>query len=137
MSPKLLVVTGRTLFSLHFLVTSLLHVVKFEFLVAQMAVRGVPAPRFFLILATVLQVLGALSIMLGYKAKTGALLLILFIVPSTPVMHNFWALQGQDAFVNFAFFIRNISILGALLLIIAFGSGPGSLDNAWSLLPGK
>jgi len=45
-------------------------------------------------------------------------------------MHNFWALQGQEAFFNLALFIRNISILASLLLIMAFGSGPGSLDSS-------
>ena len=101
MPSKLLVVSGRALFSILFLMTSVLHLTKFEFLVSQMAVRGVPAPKFLLVFATRLQVLVGLSILLGYRAKIGALLLTLFIIPSTPIMHDFWALQGQKAFFNF------------------------------------
>jgi putative oxidoreductase len=78
----------------------------------------------------VLALLGGLSIALGYKAKLGALLLVVFLIPVTVTMHGFWAvadpmMRGMQQ----AHFMKNLSMLGGALLIAYFGSGPLSLDS--------
>src|SRR2546427_3420789 len=55
------------------------------------AQAGVPAPGLLVPLSGVIATLGGLSITLGYKAKIGAWLIVLFLVPVTLKMHNFWA----------------------------------------------
>ena len=71
---------------------------------------------------------GGLSILLGYRARLGAWLIILFLVGVTP-LHNFWAvhdpMMAQIQMINF---MKNISMLGGALLISQFGAGPLSLD---------
>src|SRR2546422_9727809 len=71
-----------------------------------------------------------LSIALGYKAKWGAALIILFLVPVTIMIHNFWSVSdpvvAQD---QMAHIMKNVSLLGSALLIFYFGSGPLSLDG--------
>jgi putative oxidoreductase len=73
--------------------------------------------------------LGGLSILLGYRAKIGAWLLVLFLVGVTPMLHKFWGISdpmvAQMQMVNF---MKNVSMLGGALLITQFGSGPWSLD---------
>jgi len=60
----------------------------------------------------------------------GALLLVLFLVPVTFTMHNFWAVQDpMMALMQQAMFMKNLSMLGGALLIAYFGSGPASLDR--------
>lgn len=95
-------------------------------LAAQM---GVPLAGLLVPLSGVLSLAGGLSILLGYRARLGAWLLVLFLVPVTLMMHRFWAVQDpMMAQMDQAMFIKNVSMLGAALLISYFGAGPLSLD---------
>jgi len=67
--------------------------------------------------------------MLGYRARLGAWLLVLFLVPVTVIMHNFWAVTDpMMAQMQLGFFLANVSRIGGALLIAYFGAGPLSLD---------
>ena len=69
-----------------------------------------------------------LSILLGYRAKLGAWLIVLFLIGVTP-MHKFWGITDPMMFqMQFAMFMKNIAMLGGALLITQFGPGPWSLD---------
>lgn len=93
------------------------------------AQQGVPAASLLVPLSGVIATAGGLSIALGYKAKVGAWLLVLFLVPVTFTMHNFWAVTDpMMRGVQLAMFMKNLSMLGAALLIAHFGAGPLSLD---------
>ena len=90
---------------------------------------GVPFARLVVPATGVLALIGSISVLLGYRAKLGAWLLILFLVPVTLVMHNFWATKdAMMAQLQMGMFLRNVSIIGGLLLISQFGPGPWSLD---------
>jgi putative oxidoreductase len=89
-----------------------------------MAAYGMPMTSLFLIGAIILEVGGGLSILLGYKAKWGALALIIFIIPATLIFHTNFSDQTQ-----MIMFMKNIAILGGLVLIVANGAGSLSLDN--------
>jgi putative oxidoreductase len=72
---------------------------------------------------------GGLSILLGYRAKIGAWLIVLFLVSVTPAMHNSWAVHDpMMAQMQMIMFMKNLSMLGGTLLISHFGAGPFSLD---------
>lgn len=91
--------------------------------------QGVPLPQILVPLAGLIGLAGGLSVILGYRAKIGAWLLILFLVPVTGVMHNFWAVRDpMMAQMQEGFFLANLSRIGACLLIAHFGAGPVSLD---------
>src|SRR6266700_1339338 len=93
------------------------------------AKAGVPAPGLLVPLSGVIATLGGLSITLGYKAKIGAWLIVLFLVPVSLKMHNFWAVtDAMMRGMQMAMFMKNVSMLGAALLIAHFGAGPLSLD---------
>jgi putative oxidoreductase len=73
--------------------------------------------------------LGGLSILFGYQTRIGAWLLVIFLVPVTLMMHNFWAVWDPAASqIEKAMFLRNVTMLGGALLISYFGAGPLSLD---------
>ena len=55
-----------------------------------MAAEGVPAPQFMLAGAIVFLIAGSLSVILGYKARIGAALLLVFLVLATYYFHDFW-----------------------------------------------
>lgn len=89
----------------------------------QIAGAGVPLAALFLVGAIVFELAGALSVLLGYKARWGAIALIIFIVPTTLIFHANFA----DP-VQVTQFTKNLAIVGGLLMVTYFGSGPVSLD---------
>jgi putative oxidoreductase len=76
-----------------------------------------------LLAAFILQLLGGLLVFLGIKVRLGAFLLILFIVPTTLLFHFFWMMQGPDRDLQMVMFLKNVSIFGALLYLLAHGKG--------------
>ncbi len=97
--------------------------------VAFAAQQGVPLPGLLVPLAGLISLAGGLSVILGYRAKLGAWLLVLFLVPVTIMMHNFWAVTDpMMAQMQLGFFMGNLSRIGGALLIAHFGAGPVSLD---------
>ena len=122
-----LVPLGRFLYSGIFLMTVFGHFSAGY--VGYAAQAGVPAPGLLVPLSGVIAILGGLSITLGYKAKIGGWLIVLFLVPVTLTMHNFWAVTDpMMRGIQMGMFWKNVSMLGAALLITHFGAGPISLD---------
>jgi putative oxidoreductase len=125
--PKgVVVVLGRILFSLIFVMSALNHFSKQT--IGYAASQGVPLASIAVPLSGVIALAGGLSILLGYRAKIGAWLIALFLVGVTP-LHNFWAVQDpMMAQMQMIMFMKNISMLGGALLISQFGAGPFSID---------
>ncbi len=118
---------GRILYSLIFLLAGPFHFSHQD--IAYAAQQGVPLPGLLVPASGVIALAGGLSILLGYRARVGAWLLVLFLVPVTLMMHNFWAVKDpMMAQMQMAMFMKNLSILGGALLISYFGGGPLSLD---------
>ncbi|RMF36357.1 MAG: DoxX family protein [Chlorobiota bacterium] len=120
---------GRILYSLIFLMSGM--TVHFSAQGVQFAeAHGVPAASVLVPLSGILAVLGALSIILGYRAKLGAWLLVLFLVPVTFTMHAFWAITDpMQQSIQMSMFLKNLALLGGALLIAYHGAGPLSLDE--------
>ncbi len=120
------ILAGRVLFSLIFILAGLNHFSKQT--IAFAASQGVPLASVAVPLSGVIAVVGGLSILLGYRARLGAWLIVLFLVGVTP-LHNFWAVHDpMMAQIQMAMFMKNISMLGGALLISQLGAGPLSLD---------
>src|SRR5262245_45775808 len=133
---KYSVLVGRLLYSLIFVMASLGHFSQATINYA--AAQGVPLSSIAVPASGVLALLGGLSVALGYKAKWGAVLLALFLIPVTVMLHNFWAMpDAAAAQMHQVMFLKNISMLGGALLIFNFGSGPLSLDAWQRVRPAK
>lgn len=125
---KYVLLLGRVLFSAIFILKSFEHFTPE--MIHHAKHMGVPFPGFFVPLAGLIALLGGLSVLLGYKGRWGALLLVIFLLPTAIAMHKFW--QAKDPFslmMHQYCFFKNISMLGAALMIIHFGTGPLSLDK--------
>lgn len=80
-------------------------------------------------LSGLISILGGLRIAFGYRASWGAWLIVLFLVPVTVTMRRFWGLADPEAaMVQQIMFMKNVSMIGAALLITQLGSGPLSVD---------
>jgi uncharacterized membrane protein YphA (DoxX/SURF4 family) len=84
--------------------------------------KMVPMTPFLLGVAALFELLGGLSVLLGVKEKLGATLLILFLIPATVLMHQFWFLEGPMREVQLTHFLKNLAILGGLILIVLQGT---------------
>lgn len=73
-------------------------------------------------IAIVVELLGGISILLGYKPRLGAALLILFLIPTTIFFHNFWFLEGARRDIQVVMFVKNLAILGGLFYVLVFGT---------------
>lgn len=90
--------------------------------------KGMPAPKFMLAGAIAFLIAGSLSVIAGYKTRWGALLLFVFLLPTTYLFHDFWNLSGHEAQEQNIQFMKNVSMAGAFLFLVANGGGAWSLD---------
>ena len=103
---------------------------KFSDTAASMEAEGVPAPKIMLGGAILVLIAGSLSIAAGFKARIGATLLLVFLLLVTYFFHDFWTQEDpvvkQEYMIQF---LKNTSMMGAMLLIIAHGPGLMSIDG--------
>jgi putative oxidoreductase len=123
-----IVLLGRFFFVLIFLMAGPNHFSSQT--IAYAASQGVPMASFAVPFSGALAVLGGLSILLGYRARIGAWLIVLFLVGVTPMMHKFWTVPDPMMHqMQMIMFMKNVAMLGGALLISQFGAGPWSLDS--------
>lgn len=121
--------TGRILITAIFLNSALGKITEFTVTAGMMAKQGMPFADVLLVGAIVFEIAGGLMVLLGWNARWGALLLAIFLIPATLVFHDFWAVDAEMYRNQLNHFMKNLSILGALVFIIGMGSGPLSLKK--------
>ncbi|HTA90475.1 MAG TPA: DoxX family protein [Polyangiaceae bacterium] len=127
-ATRYLVPVGRLLFAAIFLMSVPMHFAQSTY--DHAAQQGVPLANVLVPLSGVLELFGALSLLLGYRARIGAVLLALFLVPVTLAIHKFWGIADpMQAQMQQIHFMKNVALLGATLLMMYFGAGPISLDE--------
>jgi putative oxidoreductase len=93
-----------------------------------MAQVGVPFPSFMLVGAIIFLIAGGLMVLLGWKGHIGAALLLVFLVLATCFFHAFWNAPPDQRPGEMIQFMKNLGLMGAMLFLIANGTGAGSLD---------
>lgn len=83
----------------------------------------------FLILAILVELIGGALVFLGIKARLGAFLLMVFLIPTTLVFHHFWYFDGLKYDIELAMFLKNVAIFGGLLYILVHGSTITKIDQ--------
>lgn len=119
---------GRVLLLAIFLPSAWNKATAFSATADRMADQGVPLAAATLVFALVLEIVGSLLVLLGLRARLGAAMLALFLVPVTLTMHAYWAFPPEEQMSQQVHLLKNISILGGVLMVLAHGSGRLSLD---------
>jgi putative oxidoreductase len=120
---------GRLFLVTIFLTSALMNKIpNFAGVAKKMAEEGVPAPTLLLVGAIVFLIVGSLSVLVGYKARIGATLLLVFLVLATYYFHDFWTMPKEAAEMQMIQFMKNLALMGAMLFIIGNGAGAMSLD---------
>lgn len=128
----ILTIVGRVMLAAIFLMSAIGNKIpNFSGTVEYMTANGVPAPNILLVGAIIFLLVGGISIVLGFKARIGAGLLIVFLMLATWFFHDFWtfAPDSQEFQMQMIQFMKNLGLMGAMFMIVANGAGPGSLDN--------
>lgn len=118
---------GRILFAALFIGSGLGHLTQTEAMAGYAGSKGVPSPRLATQASGVLIVVGALSVLLGVWGDLGSLLLVLFLLPTSLLMHGFWkesdAMARQMEMIHFN---KDMALAGAALVLFwAFVQDPG------------
>jgi putative oxidoreductase len=126
---RILFPIGRVLFALIFVAAAPRHFTTEG--IHHAADLGVPLAGLLVRIAGVMAFAGGLSVALGWKARWGAWTLVAFLIPVTWMMHAYWRQSDPAVFhVQQAMFLKNLSMLGAALLLTQFGAGAMSIDGA-------
>lgn len=89
----------------------------------------IPKLSVFFSVAIFLKLLGGICVLFGWNIRLGAFLLLLFLIPVTFIMHDFWYKIGDDRVHQLTEFWKNTGIAGGLLLLVAYGiPGNGKLE---------
>lgn len=121
---KYIPLAARICLCLIFFKAGVSHILGFGETVEMMTKQGLPLANILLAVTVLFQILGAVSLLLGYQVKIGSILLIIFLIPASLVFHNFIADPSQ---IND--FLKNIGLIGGLLMLIYAGSGALSIDG--------
>lgn len=90
--------------------------------------KGIPFPQLALVLVIIMLLVGSASIVVGFKSRWGAAMLLAFLALATFYFHDFWNVGSEAVRIQQIMFMKNLSIGGAMLLIIVAGPGPWSVD---------
>lgn len=126
---KLGPVVGRILLAAIFLMSGIGKIGAFSGTAGYMLSKGLPMTEVLLAITIVIEIGGALMLILGWQAKLGAAALFLWMIPVTLVFHNFWAMPPADQQMQIIMFMKNLGLMGGMLYIMAYGSGPMSVDK--------
>jgi putative oxidoreductase len=97
-------------------------------MVGYAAAKGLPMAGAGIAVAAAVELLGGLAVLAGFQTRISAWLLFVYLVPATLLFHNFWAMQGMEQQDNMAHFMKNLAIMGGLLILAANGAGGYSVD---------
>ena len=93
------------------------------------ASKGLPMPAVLTAITIFVELGLGFAIVLGWRARIAALLIALWLIPTTFLFHNFWAAPAAQAMMQQINFMKNVSIFGGMLLLMAFGAGRYSIDG--------
>jgi putative oxidoreductase len=120
---------ARILLAALFLIPGLRKLMAIAATAGYFAKLGFPMPEAMVWVAIVIEVGGALLLILGWHARRAAWLLILFVAIATAMAHRFWEFDAAQYNNQLNHFLKNAAIIGGLLYVAMLGAGSVSLDS--------
>ena len=115
---------GRILLALIFIVSGFGKLTGWEGTLGYMASKGLPMTEALLALTILIEIGAGLLLLVGFQARWAALAIFLFLIPVTLIFHPFWANAAE-----YNAFMKNLAIMGGMLYIMTYGSGPYSVQQ--------
>jgi putative oxidoreductase len=120
---------GRILIALIFVISGYGKIGGFDGVAGYIGSKGLPMPQALAALTIALELGGGILLVIGYKVRWVAALFFLWLIPTTVIFHQFWGIDPKLAQQMQIHFLKNVSIMGGMLLLVAFGPGAWSLDK--------
>ena len=112
-----MIVPARVLMALLFVIMGINKVISWGGTVGYFTKLGIPAPEIVLGAVVALEVLGGLALIIGWQVKVAALALAAFTIGASLIGHAFWSLEGAQLVGQLTQFLKNLAIVGGLLLL--------------------
>jgi len=122
-------VTGRILIAIIFIFAGFGKVTGLEGTAGYIASKGLPAAYLLAIGAAIVELGGGILLAVGFKTRIVAAIIALFTLAAALIFHNFWGVPAAEAQNQMIHFMKNISMIGGLLYVVVYGSGPLSVDG--------
>jgi putative oxidoreductase len=123
-----IVLVGRILLGLIFILSGFGKIAGFDGTVAYIASSHLPLPSIVAALTIVIELGGGLALVTGFYTRQTALVLAVFTLLTGFIFHNFWAAAEAQRLAQQINFLKNLSIAGGMLVLAAFGPGTLSID---------
>ncbi len=123
-----LILVGRVLLATIFVISGVSKLLDWSMTAGYMRSAGLPVVDLLLPIAAAIEILGGLSLVTGTYTRLGAAALILYLIPTTLVFHHFWTWSGAARQMQMVNFLKNLSIMGGLLVLLGQGAGRFSFD---------
>jgi len=134
-APHMMLI-GRVLLALVFLVAGIRKAMAIAGSAGYFTKLGMPMPEVMVYVAIVIEIGGALLLILGWQTRRIAWLMILFVAIATLMAHRFWEFDAAQYANQMNHFLKNVAIIGGLLYVAVFGPGTVSVDER-SGVPGR
>ena len=126
---SLLALAARVLLALMFLDSGYGKIGGFAGAAGYIASKGLPLPQVLAGAALAVELIGALLLVIGWKARWAAAALAAFTVVASVIFHNYWAVPAAEQMMQKLMFLKNAAVTGGLLMVVAFGAGRWSVDR--------
>lgn len=126
---SILLLLGRVSLSLSFFFLAYQKITHWDDTVNYLISWAVPETAMVLFVATLIEIFGAISLVLGIKVRYVAGLLALYLIPYTVLFHGYWYFVGTDVALHTILLLHNIALFGGLLYMVVGGAGSLALDQ--------
>jgi putative oxidoreductase len=86
------------------------------------------SPTIIAWLVAIVDLVGGLLVLVGYRTRIASIVLFAFVLLTLLLAHDFWNMEGAARAANIAHFMKNLAIMGALILIAVHGPGRASVE---------
>jgi putative oxidoreductase len=124
-----LALLGRALLCVLFVVSGWGKIGGFADTAGFIGSKGLPLPQVLTAIAIAVELGGGLLLLIGWKARWIAWAMAAFTVVITPIFHSFWDAPAAEVMNQQVNFLKNVAIIGGLLMVAAMGPGRYSVDR--------
>jgi putative oxidoreductase len=125
----ILALLGRVLLASIFVYSGFGKITDFQGTAGYIASARMPMPQVLAVGAIIVEFIGGLALLIGFRARWAALAFVVFLIVITPIFHNFWSVPADEVMSQQINFIKNVAIIGGMLMVMAFGPGRYSVDK--------
>ena len=116
-STTVILIAGRIVLSVFFLLSGVTKIARNKMMVDYAVSRKLPMPGAAIALAALIELAGGLSVLTGFYPRIAAAILVVYLIPTTLIFHNFWAAAGAEKQNEGVHFMKNVAIMGGLLIL--------------------